>query len=202
MAKNLLMDVDGVLTDFLQHSLRWHGRADMAGSYPRGEWETPKVLGLSDREFWKKIDFFEFWSTIPTYPGSADFLAAVKAMCDNDGVKLSFCTSSSLQLQVFVPARIRVLDALCREAKIAEQPPLYIAYRGSKGVFGRRESLLVDDYPKNIRSFVEAGGCASLVPMPWNTKEGSEPEGCRISMDGPDYTWVINEIANWLNSVR
>ena len=70
--KQILLDMDGVISDFNTACLRRHGwiitglvkegailenikDEDYTIIYPYGEWEIGKVLGLSDEEMWKPL---------------------------------------------------------------------------------------------------------------------------------------------------
>jgi hypothetical protein len=107
---------------------------------------------------------------------------------------LAFCTRSAYNVGAFAEARVQKLRNLSRAAGIASDIPLYIAVHGGKGVFGRPDHLLIDDYDQNVQRFTESDGQAILVPMPWNCLEGEEPEGCRVSMAGPDYVWLTDKV--------
>jgi len=190
----LLLDVDGVLMDFLGHSLKWHDRMDMYEFYPRGVWDIPTVLGLSATEFWKKIDNEQFWSTLPVYPGASAFLDQLFHTMSSIRTSVVFCTRSAFNVGAFAGARAIAMRKLCAEARIDGELPLYISAKGGKGVFAQPGHLLVDDYEENVREFRESDGDAILVPTPWNTLPGCEPDDCEVYMEGPDYRWLLNKI--------
>ena len=203
MIKSILLDMDGVVADFMTPSILWHKEAaarrlaihcakDMEDLYPRGEWNTPRVLGMTVAEWWAPIDNYDFWINVPMYPGAREFVEAV-----NKIAPVTFCTSSSLSPDC---AKAKI-EWIARH--IGSQYPMFIGYRGvSKGLMARPDQLLVDDYSKNVDEYTAAGGPAYLIPRPW--AEGSEDyqSAKHVSFLKVDYDTVLNTIQTKVESSK
>lgn len=185
---DLLLDADGVLLDFARPAMRRCG-LDTRMLYPRGEYSIAAIAGLTESEFWQRVDYPEFWRTVNPYEGCVPFLRELWDLCGKHSVSIRACTRSSWNAAAFVPARVAMLDSL-RRAAMMDPIPIYIAYCGGKGIFGGPGRLLVDDDPRNVADFEAGGGRGLVVPMPWNRADGYE-----VSLAGPDYHWLLENIS-------
>lgn len=193
--REVLLDCDGVLLDFSRHALKYHGAENV--NYPRNVYSLATVLGISETDFWKKIDNAGFWNSVPAYAGSDAFLRSLHTLCASGGVSLAFCTRSSENIAAFAAARVKILRNLCRAAGIAGNLPVYICYQGGKSVFSGPGRLLIDDHDKYLCDFEVGGGATLKVPMQWNTPAWETPEGCRVGMT-PDYKWLTAQVVRLL----
>jgi 5'(3')-deoxyribonucleotidase len=179
---DILLDVDGVLADFFGHALAVHGRSELAHNWPAGEWDMAKVMGISESCFWEKVDAPSFWSTLPSYWMSCEFLAAL-----HEFGTVTFTTSFPYPVA-----------SECFSAKVdwlrenMEAEPHEIMIGCSKWLMAKPTALLIDDNDRNVDRFVAEGGNAILFPRPWNRRH-LIAEQCRIG--GVElYDVVLHEV--------
>ncbi len=157
MIKHILVDMDGVLADFLSASLSlWDFDPK---DYPANTWEIADVLGISMSDFWGTIDKVPtLWRDLKPYPWVGELIA----LLNDSGVPWSTLTT---------PSR----NPLCAAQKI-EWMREHIEPNFTNYMIGKQKylmaspgHLLIDDYDKNVDSFREHGGQAILFPQRWNS---------------------------------
>ncbi|MFT5469943.1 MAG: hypothetical protein ACI8UO_005066 [Verrucomicrobiales bacterium] len=160
--QHIFLDVDGVLADFTQAALAVHGRVDALDSWPAGERDIPKVLGLTRTEYWRKIDAAgaDFWSSLKPYTWFDELIDCVR-----DVAPFTLLTSPALA-------------AHCAAGKvdwIYKHFPARKGRRFTDFLIGRQKHLLagegrllIDDTDGTVQSFCDAGGEAILFPQIWN----------------------------------
>ncbi|MCA9072771.1 MAG: hypothetical protein KDA84_27800 [Planctomycetaceae bacterium] len=160
MIEHIFLDMDGVLVDFSSAALRLHGVEDI--EWPRGEWDFPKVLGISRGEFWSKIDSqgSEFWANLEPYPWYRELLDLVA-----EAAPFSILTSPSLSpscpkgklvwLSKHMPRRN---GRVFRDFLIGP----------AKHLLAKDSRVLIDDSDTNAENFRAAGGEVILFPRLWN----------------------------------
>ena len=154
----LLLDMDGVLVDFVGAALRLHGRDEVLDNWPDGVWDMSEVLGISGREFWHPINQAgaEFWASLEPYTWCDELVA----LADETGGWCILTSPSS--------------DPSCAAGKITWlQRRFGGGFRGfligpPKWVCARPDQVLVDDNDTNVDHFRARGGQAILFPRPWN----------------------------------
>ena len=157
-ALGLLVDMDGVLVDFVTAALRLHDRLEVLQDWPAGEWDMSEVMGISGQEFWGPIAEAgaDFWATLEPYPWCDDLFELVESTGP-------WCILTS-------PSG----DPFCAAGKIT-----WLQRRFGRGfrrfligppkwVCARPDQLLIDDNDTNVDRFRERGGRAILFPQPWN----------------------------------
>lgn len=165
----LLVDMDGVLTDFVSHICQLHGRDNpYLGDKHLGLFDMDKIWGMSASEFWSPCGY-EFWSTMDWMPDGA--------------ATLNHCE------QLVGPENVCILTAPCATAGcvdgkrdwIANRAPEYkkrVLIGSCKEFLACDNNILIDDRDENVQKFREAGGCAFLVPRPWNSAHDMQfPDG-------------------------
>ena len=164
--QHILLDMDGVLSDFVTAALQLHGRIETLQNWPAGEWSMPKVLGLSRESFWSRIDEqgSEFWRQLAPYAWLDELTALV-------GAQAPFTILTS-------PSR----DPHCPTGKIQwlreHISPRFNAYLigAQKHLCAQANHVLIDDSDHNVTTFREQGGQAILFPQIWNSNHGqSDP---------------------------
>ena len=154
----LLVDMDGVLVDFVTAALRLHDRMDVRENWPAGTWDFPTVLGISAREFWRPIHEAgaEFWASLAPYSWCDELLSLI-AESQHWSILTSPCS-----------------DPYCSAGKI-----IWLQQRFGRGfrdflvgppkwLCARPDQLLIDDNDSNVEQFRARGGRAILFPQPWN----------------------------------
>lgn len=149
--------MDGVLCDFWSAVLSlWD--FDPA-AYPANEWDMAKVLGISEGEFWERIEGTpDFWLNLKPYPWAKSLIAHVESS------KLPWTVMTSPSM-----------DPECAKQKV-QWMRRHIANKFTAYMIGSRkyllaqpDTLLVDDNDGNVSKFIAAGGQAVLFPARWNS---------------------------------
>lgn len=189
--QTVLLDVDDVVTDFFEAALRCHGRKDLIKSWPVGEWDMPKVMGITIEELWEPLDTYAFWSTQPLIPGAREFVAQVKEDTRKAGAELLFCTVASHNPQC---SRAKI-ELLQREFGVVDE--YIIMGRRRKALFAHKNCLLVDDNADSIREFIDAEGYGMLFPT--NRNVGVDVVSGLCENHGTIYNYVRSQIWRFLN---
>ncbi|QDV21599.1 5' nucleotidase, deoxy (Pyrimidine), cytosolic type C protein (NT5C) [Gimesia panareensis] len=157
--RHILLDMDGVISDFMGAILELHGQRELAENWPEGEPNYAGVLGMTKDEFWKPVDSLggRFWAEFPPYPWLNELLDLIRETAP-------FTISTS-------PSR----SAACASAKVEWlrqhfEEPLFMDFMigTQKYLLAKPDVVLIDDQHKNIDKFREHGGQAILFPQPWN----------------------------------
>jgi len=165
MVYTIFLDLDGVCAQFIEEALKRHNKSDALETWPVGEWDISKVLGITQEEFWKKIKGFEFWKNLKEYPYFRRLLGDLKNLGE-----VIFLTSCSQ-------------DSDCAKGKIewmqdrfGKEFKDYILTK-HKYFCANKNSILIDDSDDNITEFKNHGGHGILVPQKWNSaKEAPSDE--------------------------
>jgi 5'(3')-deoxyribonucleotidase len=162
----ILLDLDGVLVDFVGGALRVHGSQLCPDDINR--YDMVGVMGVSGVDFWKPIDAAgpEFWRDLESYPWFDQLYHGLKALG-----RVVLVTQPSWSWHSFAGKKMwldRVLGPSFRD----------YAFIKEKDLLARPTRVLVDDSPHNIASFLAAGGEACLFPQPWNGEPA--PDATRI----------------------
>jgi len=158
----ILLDLDGVLVDFVGAACEVHGVSDPfsepLASGAKGNWELDKLMGLSGNEFWSRFDH-DFWAGVSFTPDGQDIRIAVEEAVGAENVCL--LTSPTLSPEA----------ASGKMEWIQNNLPDYsrrFLIGSAKQFCASRDSLLIDDADRNVKVFSDAGGNVILVPRPWN----------------------------------
>ena len=91
--RHIFVDLDGVLADFMRGALALHQRDELLGNWPAGEWDMPKVLGISSGKFWGAITKrgAGFWEALDVYPWTFEMIERLR-----DIAPITIATSPSL----------------------------------------------------------------------------------------------------------
>lgn len=161
MITHILLDMDGVLCDFVSAAMRVHGATFDESVWPKGIDDLASLLGVSISEFWREIDSFEeehgFWSRLKAYHWLSDLVAMAEPY--------GFTIATS-------PSR----DPSCAAGKI-EWMQRHLDERFNGYMIGSQKELLaapgrvlIDDRDEQCKRFEEAGGYSIVFPQPWNAK--------------------------------
>jgi 5'(3')-deoxyribonucleotidase len=154
---NIFLDMDGVLADFHSAALEAHNALGLIDDWPAGQYGIAEVLGISNEEFWKKIEAIpNFWNNLEPLGDGLDLYTHLIA----EGHDVYITTTPSL-----LPA--------CSAAKI-EWLNKYLAPNFRHYILTEHKYLLapngvlIDDYDRNCLEFARAGGDSIIYPQPWN----------------------------------
>ena len=163
MKKQFLVDMDGLLTDFLAGAMNMmniaHGTNFQPAEYAKlwGRFDINEFYGVSEEEFRHVLSYDDkFWEHLkPTAYG----------------LKLYFW------LNRIAPVTIVTSPTSCQDAPSQKLRWLqhYLKIKATDVVLCYKKHLLagngilIDDLPENVNNFIAAGGEAILVPSEWNT---------------------------------
>jgi len=162
----VLLDLDGVLADFVGAACRLHSRPNpYLESESLGNYGIQELLGIPDDLFWKDMGE-EFWASLDLLPDAREIVSLLERY---HGVK-NICILTS---PVRTPG--------CTRGKMRWIEEHFPQFRRSfligpaKEFCAHENSILYDDYEQNILRFATAGGAAFLMPAPWNYKHDEQP---------------------------
>ena len=161
----IFLDMDGVLCDFITPAMALHGRAFSPDAWPKGEWDVAKVLGISVRDFWKKISMQGelFWVGLKPYPWAHDLV--------NELLKLDqviIATAPSRAASCYAGKRAWLMNNGFGD--------LASMFGSEKHLLSQCGRTLIDDGIHNTEAWEKSGGRAVLVPQPWNHRQSVPPE--------------------------
>jgi len=167
MIKNILCDLDGVLSDFLSLALeKLAANEDTAPLTPTsakdyarfGHFDIAEIYGISMTKFWDTLEKGDnFWCNLKPFPWAQDLLAWLETIAP-----VTICTSPSLH-PVCAKQKIEWVE------KHLSRKNTHLMIGTRKYLMAKPENLMIDDYEKNIDAFRSNGGYAIKVPSNWNT---------------------------------
>lgn len=170
--RELLVDLDGVLVNFVYGALKVHDRLDIP--YEEIDWNFFERVTPGDAaKFWAPLGF-EFWKNLPWIDNGRVLIAKLMnefgvdniALCTSPCDTLGSVEGKIAWIQREIPA-LRRNFMICPHKKFASGP----------------NRILIDDNDGNCEKFVAGGGRAILVPQPWNKRAGQHIPGVGYSVD-------------------
>lgn len=171
MIENILIDVDGVLNDFVGELMRRHGFPDYHhGMYPiecgyNISAAIGKFLGaeIPREKFWGDLDR-EFWATVPKSAEADIILGYANSVVPTERMCIATApTHDPLSAAGKVDWIYSKLPKVFARQFLIGAPKQFMAHP---------HALLVDDSDENVATFRRWGGQAFLVPRPWNSAYG------------------------------
>lgn len=159
----LFLDMDGVLVDWCKGAHNLHGVSWTPGvwPYPTGSegWDWHKTIGMADDELFTPMDS-AFWANLDWMEDGKRLLN----LCEKYVGFHNICLLTS-------PHNLS-LSVSGRMAWIRSNLPEYVnkvLFGVPKEMCASRNTILVDDYDKNINKWVDNNGIGLLLPRPWNS---------------------------------
>lgn len=170
MSKRVLLDMDGVVADFVGGVCKFFGRENpytTLAEDSRGpcSWGIEKLLGIEPEDFWRPLGY-EFWRGLPlTHDARHIFCTALWKFGESS---ICFCTSPCSTPGCF-EGKIdwakehfpRIPIIFTKSTVEKEHPP--------KHFLAGKNSVLIDDNTYNVKNFQDAGGYGILIPRYWNS---------------------------------
>lgn len=162
----ILLDLDGVVSDFHTSALRAHRRRDILEyGWPIPGMSLPKALGLNTEDpewktkFWKPIVAdVDFWADVEPFPWFTELIQMLKQFTGPHGVII--CTG---------PASGTAREKVEKMRWLSKHGiNLEVRFEADKYKLAKPNSLLIDDWDKQVNEFRAAGGYGLLFPQPWN----------------------------------
>lgn len=163
MTPRCLLDMDGVLVDFVGGACNAHRVENPYAKHPLGDaagaWDIASLLGMTEKKFWQPLNNAGFWAWLDWMPDGREILETVERLFGQENV----CLLTSPNLSPW-----------CASGKVLWIERNMPAYKRRFLIGPRKEfcafpgNVLVDDNDKNVHDFVSKGGSAVIVPRPWN----------------------------------
>lgn len=158
-----MVDLDGVLADFMSHAHKFHN-LDYSYEdypYPMAEWDClpPESGRLTTEQFWDALDE-DFWASTPWMPDGQEILDVIESYAGPKEICLLTAPTRSPGC------------AAGKMAWIRRELPKYrrqFLIGNSKQFCASKDTVLIDDADRNIDAFKAAGGLTVLVPRKWNS---------------------------------
>lgn len=180
MSKVILLDLDGVLVDFVEGVCRLFGQdvAALLARWPAGDCYSFWHLldgNLTSRDVWAEINRAgdDFWNGLQLYPHAS----ALLAHCERHADAVYFCSAGN-------PRRITWL-----ERWLGKRVTNYF-FCHDKHLLAAPGRLLIDDHDETVEKFRAAGGDAILYPQLWNRRHAEA--GDRAAK------LVMDEVGSWV----
>lgn len=157
MEVRIFVDMDGVLVNTVPSMCEAHNKPY---PYPdfNGSFHLEDLWDISLEEFYKPLDY-NFWANLPPYDNYLDLIKA----CENKGDVYILSSPGTFGKGVYDGKRDWIKKYLPEYTR-------KLILTQSKEACATSNSLLIDDYEKNINAFNKAGGNTILVPRPWNKR--------------------------------
>lgn len=151
----LLVDMDGVLADFVSAACKLHGRS----AEEVKSWDFYEKWGLTEDEFWEPINAAgaAFWANLEPYPWTESLLK----QCRQADPQFFLCTKPSMMPACAMGKLQWIQTHLGRNFRNYFLAPV-------KWPLAQVGRMLIDDSDGNVRDFDGAGGDYCLLPQPWN----------------------------------
>lgn len=154
----ILLDMDGVLADFMRQACKYHDRQYIPEQITN--YNFYEMWGLTDDEFWKPMQGYDFWAKIEMYDYAPKFLKELREIAP-----VTICTA---------PIR----DKYCISGKLhwlesnLQIPTCDVVFANKKWLLANDRNILIDDSQAKIDKFHEHGGTGIIFPQPWNKGKG------------------------------
>lgn len=175
----IYLDMDGVcccLTQAVYELFHSDGKyEELYNNWPILEYDVAKVLGIScEQELWSRIDEagMDLWRNLPEFPWFWEMYQGLSKLG-----RVVFLTSPSCHWSSMAGKKLWLEDRFgfrFRDFVITQR----------KFWLGWPNRVLIDDDPRKVRTFTEAGGEAVLFPQPWN--------GNKVPENVADY--IVDEV--------
>lgn len=161
MIETVLLDMDGVLVDFVSGVAKFHKINHPYDSQEAwGRWDFYNLIGLSYEEIMSPLTV-EFWANLDWMPGGKKLLEVVEERFGKENICI---LSNPSGCSKAMEGKLRWL-----EKHVPEYKSRYL-FGPSKHFAGHINRLLIDDADHNVLDYLKHGFPALLVPRPWNKR--------------------------------
>lgn len=158
-----LLDMDGVLAQFVEGAAKAHNRPDPFDNNPEalGVFDIEKIWKITPEEFWAPINSRgqSFWEDLDKTPEADEIVNIVT--CTFGLSNVAILTAPSRDTSCYI-GKFKWLD------RHFPQFEGRVIFGSAKEFLAAPEHYLFDDRDKNVEAFDRAGGQGILVPRLWN----------------------------------
>lgn len=170
----ILLDMDGVLAEFVGAAFQVHGKDPSVLALPEnvGIFEIEQIWGITPDQFWAPIDATpEFWEGLDKTDEADEIVRLAEEAVGPENVAILTAPHTS---PACIPGKYAWLN------RNYPQFRRRIIFGNAKEFMASPERILVDDRDENISGFVAAGGHGVLVPRLWNAGHVHADEAMRL----------------------
>ena len=164
MNKKILLDMDGVIVDFIEGICKYH---KLENPYDKGEhlgnWDVSDYWKMDKETFWTGVSSI-FWRDLNPYRDYADLINLCIAKVGQKNICL--LTAPPMHNAHRCSETVKGKLQWLKDRGIN----LPVLFGEAKHFCAGADTILIDDADHNVDAFREAGGKAILVPRPWNTQ--------------------------------
>jgi len=172
----LMLDMDGVITDWVRAAHRIHGREHLLeDGYPylRGKYnwyrDDPRWADMTLEYFWAAMGE-GFWENVVEWDPSGKLrLSQAEAFFGKENICIVTGPPPCIQTSTAITGSVRG-----KWKWIAREMPDYtnrVIFTHEKQWLATPDRTLWDDSPNQVKKFKEAGGNVVLIKQPWNFVE-------------------------------
>lgn len=163
MKYKILLDMDGVIADFVDGISRYHNKANPYLTDPNERrWDIEQIWGMSKYDLWHGVDK-EFWAGLRK-TDEADYL--VKFITNAFSVPQVTMLTSPPKVNAGEAVQGKIVWMRWHYSQFADR----MIFTEHKELCAGPDRILIDDNESNVIKFRDEGGNAVLVPRPWNSR--------------------------------
>mgnify|MGYP006280617207 CR=1 FL=1 len=159
----IYLDLDGVCTNLIGAAIELHGEnpREILNKWEEefpGEFNAYKVMGMEKDEFWEIIhdNGVGFWARLDEYPWFKELYRELSKIAD------VFFLSAPTYSGASLAGKLKWL-----QDRFNKEFQDYV-FTSHKYHLAHPNSILIDDYDRNVDLFREQGGSGILFPQFWN----------------------------------
>lgn len=171
MIDRILLDLDGVLVDFIGGAKRLHGKSVPnhphcpATQSEQSPWEIEPIFGMTAPQLWDPMGR-QFWASLQPMPHMKTYVQLLEAKFGEKNICL---LTSPIRTDGCIDGKMDWIK------KHLPQYRRQFLVGPAKQFCASDRHALIDDHTKNIEAFKDAGGHTFLVPAPWNPRFNEDP---------------------------
>lgn len=171
MIDRVLLDMDGVIVDFLAGCKKFHGKDykwhphEPDKQTEQTSWNIEPIFGMTGPEIWDPLGR-SFWANLDPHPWMPQIVALLENHFGSERVCL---LTSPIKTAGAIEGK---MDWIRKH--LPQFRRRFLVGPAKEFCAGPRH-VLVDDHSVNIEKFEKAGGQTFLFPAPWNRRFGEHP---------------------------
>lgn len=155
LIETCLIDIDGVIYDFVNHVLPYFNKPSVKESDIKN-YDMITTLNLSKKEFWYVLDKEDgIFKDGKIYSWANKLIDLCKTYSKN----IAFCSNPGNNPKHWKEKK---------EFQVANFPDIPLILTQKKNLLSATNIVLIDDFKKNINAFNEGKGIGILFPQYWN----------------------------------